>query len=257
MKQLRSMWERRELFKHLVTSKLKLQGANLVLGYLWWILEPLLLMLVYWLLIGVVFRRGGNEYPLFILCGLVPFRAVVMSLSQAVGSIASRYSIIRQVNFPRAFLPLSDVAANYVKLAIGLVVVTGFAVKYGHFPGPQTLLLAIPFALQCLLSMGLALLMSIVGVYLRDMRNMMQFIVRIWLYLSPVLFPISRLPGAWQDLALLNPMAPIIIMYRDIIMSGIAPDPALIAVALAEIAFLAGTGWLVFMHYEARLLKAI
>ena len=220
-------------------------------------LEPVLLMCVYWVLIGMILGRGGLEFPLFVLCGLLPFRAVVGSLGQSVNSIASKYSIISQIPFPTIYLPLSDVLSNYFKLIFGLIIVVLFAINYGHYPGLHTFYLIIPYTLQCLMSVGIALLVCIIGVYVPDIRNMMQVITRIWMYASPVLYETARLPGVWREYMLVNPMASIILMYRQIIIDGAAPSMTYLSIAFAEMVFFVILGWVVFMTCHTRILKLL
>jgi len=252
-----SFWERRQLLKHMVLSKLKADRKDMYFGYYWWVLDPFLLMLVYWLLVGVILDRGGHEYPLFVLCGLVPFRAVSTTLSQSTNSISGKYSIISQINFPRIYLPLADVFANYIKLLFGLLLVVAFSTKYGRMPGVHLLLLLVPFTLQFMFSAGIALFISILGVYFRDVKNMTQFIVRIWIYASPVLYAFTRIPDSWRDYMLVNPMAPLLLMYRQIIMDGTPPSADLTAIALVESVAAVAIGLFVFNRYQSRILKLL
>ena len=191
-----------------------------MLGYLWWFLEPILLTMIYWLLIGVIFQRGGPDYPLFILCGMIPFRAFSMSVNQSVNSIASQFGLISQVNFPRVFLPMRFVLLNHVRLIFGLIIVIIVSVLFGKGIGFHLILLLVPYSLQIILSTGLALFFSIFGAYYRDLKNIMQFITRVVLFCSPILYPIDRIPYDVRDIYLLNPLATIITAYRDIIFLG-------------------------------------
>ncbi len=257
MNTLVEYWSRRSLLKYLVITKLKVSKKDLLLGYAWWILDPLLLMFIYWLLVGVILERGGPQYPLFVLCGLVPFRAIATSMGQSVSSISSKFSIISQINFPRIFLPLSDVLSNFIKLAFAFIVVAVFAAFYGKYPGFLMLALVVPFVIQVLITTGMALILSILGVFVRDFRNLVQFIVRIWLYGSPVLYSIERIPPDWQDLFLLNPMVSILMMYRDIFIHQQFPSTNHILIGLAEAMLIMAIGLIIFHRNESRILKAL
>lgn len=249
--------EKKDLLRQMVISKLKVSQKELMLGYFWWILDPLLLMLIYWLLIGVIFNRGGPLYPLFILCGLVPHRAFSISFSNSITSISGAFGIIGQVNFPRHFLPLSDVLVNHVKLLFGLLVVVVLALFFGLRVDYTFILLVIPVSIQVILVSGLAMLMSVLGVYFRDLKNLTQFLMRILLYLSPVLYSVDRIPERFRDIYLLNPLASLYVTYRSIIMEQGALDPKLIMISLVEGLLFFFVGYLVFVRQERKLLKYV
>lgn len=257
MKMLQQCWDRRNLLKYLIISKLKLGKKDLLLGYIWWILDPFLLMGVYWLFISVILQRGEPNYPLFIICGLIPFRAMSITVSQSVTSVSSKFSLINQISFPRLFLPLADVLSNHIKLFIGFAVVVFWAMLYDVYPGLITLLVLIPFIIQLIMAMGIALFISIFGVFFPDLRNVVQFIIRIWLYGSPVLYSIDRVPEKFKSIFLLNPMAAIVTMYRDIFMFHSIPKLSHIAIAGSEAVVLLFLGYFIFTRLESRILKVL
>ena len=254
---LRACWLRRELLRYLVVVNLKLSRKDKLLGYVWWVLDPLLLTLVYWLLVNVIFDRGGPDYAFFILCALIPFRALSVSMGQSANSLVSKFSLIGQINFPRIFLPVSDVIANHVKLLFGFVVVMAFGLFFGVVPGPGTLWALVPFVLQVILLTGIGMLISLVTVFVRDVQNVMQFLIRSWLYLSPVLYSLDRVPDALLGYFLLNPMVPIVIMYREAFMLARAPALADVALASLHAAVFLAIGYVLFVRYEGRILKAV
>ncbi len=211
---------RYELFWFLVIARLKLTKKDLMLGYVWWFLEPLILMFVYWFLVTVIFQRQGENYAYFILCGLLPFRAVSASVNQSVSSVASKLNLISQINFPRIFLPLADVMANHIKLLAGFFIIIVVGIVFGFIPSFVLPLILIPFIVQWLLVSSLALFMSIVGAYVRDIRNLTPFFSRFWMYISPVLYAREELPENLQPFFSFNPMASVIESYRAIFMGG-------------------------------------
>lgn len=246
-----------ELLIRMVQSRLISEQKDLFLGYLWWFLEPIFLTLIYWLLIGVIFQRGGDDYPLFILCGMIPFRAYAMSVNQSVNSIASQFSLISQVNFPRIFLPIRFVLLNHVRLIFGLMIMVMVAGLMGKGLGLHLILLLIPFSLQILFASGIAIVLSILGVYFPDLKNMMQFITRMVLFFTPVLYSIDRIPLNFRDIFMLNPLATIIIGYRDIIFYGYFSHVSyLIGLMFASILILF-MGLIFFIRHDKEVLKII
>ena len=255
---LKDLLYRRELIAYLTIGQLKQAYQNLTLGYLWWFLNPLLWTAVYWLLVVGIFDRGEPNYPLFLLCAILPWRAFVTSIGQAMTCLSGQERLIKQIPFPRAVLPLSVVLANSVNLAFGLiflvlVAVTVFDVRLT----PYVLLLPLIALVQVLLTLGLALALSILAVYFADLQNFMQFFTRIWLYLSPSLYAVERVPVRFRTLYMLNPFAPIFTSYRDVLMYGRAPDWFWLGVAALIAVAVLGLGFWYFVREEPRIIKVI
>lgn len=247
--------ERRHLLKEMVVSKLAADQKDMMLGYLWWVLDPLLLMLVYWFMIGVIFKKGGHLYPVFILCGLMPHRAFSISFGGSVTSISASFGIIRQVNFPRLFLPISRVCVEHVKLVFGLFTVVIIAIFFGIGIDYSIILLIIPLTIQVIFVSGLAMLMAVLGVYFRDLRNITQLLMRILLYLSPVLYSIEQIPEKFRDIFLLNPLASLYVTYRAIIMHETTINPSLMMICFGEALVFLLVGYLFFVRHDRKLLK--
>jgi ABC-type polysaccharide/polyol phosphate export permease len=245
------------LLKYLVISNLKLAHRNLALGYLWWILNPLLWMLVYWLLVVGIFNRGEPNYPLFLLSAILPWRAFVTSVGQSMTCISGQERLIKQVSFPKAVLPLSVVLSNGVSLSFGLVILILAAILYGLPLTGYLLLLPIIALIQLSFTAGLAFMLSVFAVYFADIRNLMQFVLRIWLYLSPSLYSIERVPLRFRDVFMLNPFAPIFTSYRDVIMYGQPPEWRWLAVATVISLATLIIGFAFFIRHEQRLSKVI
>lgn len=249
--------ERKDLLRYLVVSKLELDKNQMLFGYLWWVLEPLLLMLIYWLLVQVILQRGGPDYPLFLLCGLVPFRAFAVSVNQSTSSLVSNFSIISHVNFPRIFLALADSITNHVKLLLGFVVIFAAAVFYGHDLSYKTILILVPYAIQLILVMGLAMMLSVLGAYFRDMKKLIVFVVRFLTYASPILYSVDRIPESFRPVFLANPLAPIITTYRDVVMYDCSLDYNLVFLSLCQAVMVFVIGYVTFAVNDRKILKLL
>ena len=248
--------ERRALLKYLVVSQLKLGRKDMMLGYLWWILDPLLLMLVYYFLVMVAFKSRIERYPLFILCGLIPFRAFAVSITGALTSISSKRSLISQINFPRLFLPMTEVVTNHIKLGFGFIVLAAVGMMYGIWPSFSLLLLVVPYVLQVALVAGLACVLAVVGTYFADMRNLIALFIRILLFMSPILYPLTRIPPAYRGIYLMNPFASLVTTYRDIICQrGI--DPALLGTLALQSLGILIIGYALFLKFDKKMLKQL
>jgi lipopolysaccharide transport system permease protein/teichoic acid transport system permease protein len=240
----------------MVVSDLKARAKDMMLGYLWWVLDPILLMLIFWILIGKIFQRGEPDFPLFVLCGLFPHRAFTVSFSQSVTSVASAFGVISQINFPRVYLALTTVISNHFKLLFGLLVLILVSIIYEKPLGLHLFLLLIPYSIQVVFVSGVAMIMSVLGVYFRDLLNLSQFISRILLYVSPILYSPERIPEHLRDIYMLNPLASLYVTYRSIVMQT-PINLQYIGIAAAEALTIFLMGYLIFSKTEKSLLKYV
>ncbi|HOX45936.1 MAG TPA: ABC transporter permease [Myxococcota bacterium] len=259
-----NLWARRHLLGVLTVSNLKRQNKSSALGYLWWLLDPLLMTGVYYLVVAVLFhRRGGPEQPylLFLLCGLLPWKAFSDSIGQSVLSIRGQASIVKAISFPKAVLPLAVVLSNTIYFLVALLVAIGLALYYGPehgtWPSVYYLLLPVVVLLQVLVTAGLALLVAALGVLFLDTGNITGHLLRMWYFLSPGLYSLDMVPERYRPLFRLNPFAELMTAYRDILMHHRAPawEDLGLAAGLGLAALLAG--YLVFRRLEGRLVQRL
>lgn len=258
-----NLLERRHLLWTLIGSNLKRQNKSSALGYLWWLFDPILMAGVYYIILVVLFQRGGQNRPvvLFLLCGLLPWKAFSQSVSQAIGTLRGSAGIIRAISFPKAVLPLSLVLSNAVYFIFALVVIVVLGIFYGSQYGtwPNVHYVFIPVVLLCqvLFTTGLALIMSVLGVLFLDTSNIMSHVMRMWYFLSPGLYSIHDVPESYRNIFRLNPMCEIMTSFRDILMYGRMPTAFDLGYA-----FMAGAGTLVvgyifFKNFEGRLVQKL
>jgi len=217
---LREVIRRRELIRFLVTSNLKSSQKTSVLGYLWWLLDPLMLMVVYTLMMKILARTGKLPgFPMFLFCGLLPFKSFAGSLMGSVGTIVSNQQLIKQVPFPRAVIPISLVLTNFFHCVIGIVPLVLIGLVYGIRPTWRYALLPIPLLILLIFTLGLSLLVSFFGVWFRDLQNILQFVTRLWWYMSPGLYGLywvdQRLGHARSLVFRLNPLSHIFPAIRQ------------------------------------------
>lgn len=256
-----NLFQRRHLLWVVTTSNLKRQNKNTVLGYLWWLLDPILMTAVYYVLVAVLFRRGGDNQPfvLFVLCGMLCWKAFADSTMQAINMLNSQAAIIRSISFPKAILPLSVVLSNTYFMIIGLsvavVLACVFGPEYGTWPSWRYVFLPVVIACQMLFTFGMALAMAASGVLFKDTSNIMGHVVRMWYFMSPGLYSIDNIPDRYHWLFRLNPFTELMTAYRDILMFGRVPS--LFDLGYAFFAGLAAclVGFLIFRGLEGRLVQ--
>ncbi|MCL6451904.1 MAG: ABC transporter permease, partial [Acetobacteraceae bacterium] len=207
-------------------AELKVRNLGTYLGHLWWLLDPLMFMVVYVFLVVVVFDRGGPGYAIFVFSALVPWKWTTGCLNDSIASVRARSGLIQHIAIPKVVFPLTAVVVNTVRFAIGLGVLL---VGAGLFGGRLTLatLVWLPLILLIHLAFnaGLALVLADAGVFLADIRNIMQFGLRLWFYVSPGLYAVGSFPQRYRFLLGLNPVTPLFEGYRTALLGAPPPSP--------------------------------
>ena len=233
---LRELWRYRELARELVVRDLKLRYKSSVLGYLWSLLNPLLLMVVFTLVFTVMLPNVSvADYPVFVLCGLLPWNFFAASTTTSVNSVLSHANLIKKVYFPREILPISNVLANGVNFALSLVVLFAAILLSGRQIRWVAVYLPAVMLVQLLFTLGIAFVLSTVNVYYRDTSVIMDVLMQAWFFVTPVFYPIDVLPEAvhlFGQVAhlrrlvyIVNPMASIVATYRSILYGQVGGGP--------------------------------
>lgn len=260
---LENLWLRRHLLLVLVRSNLKRQNKNSVLGYLWWLLDPILMTGVYFILVVVLFQRGGGNQPyiLFLMCGLLVWKAFSDSVGQSVTSIRGQANIIKAISFPKAVLPISLVLSNAVHLVIALLLAAAMACWYGSeystWPNIYYLMLPVVVALQVLFTIGMVFIVSTLGLFYQDTANITRHVLRMWYFLSPGLYSVDVVPEKFQPWFRLNPFCELMTSYRDIIMYGRMPSWFDLGYALAVGVVCCVFGYLIFKRCEGKFVQRL
>lgn len=256
---LGNLIDRRHLLRVLVASNLKRQNKSSALGYLWWLLDPMLMTAVYYLVVVVLFDRSGANEPfiLFLVCGLLPWKAFSQAVSQSITSLRGARGVVRAISFPKAVLPLGLVVSNTVHFLFALVVVVVIAMAYGIWPTVHYLFLPLIIVFQMLFTAGLCLIMAVLGVFFLDTGNIMSHLLRMWYFLSPGLYSVEQIPESARALFRLNPMCELMTSYRDILMWGKMPTAFDLGYALFAGVACFLVGMIVFKSYEGRLVQKL
>jgi ABC-type polysaccharide/polyol phosphate export permease len=237
----REVASRRRLIRYLVQADLKKRGADTLLGNVWWILDPLLTMLVYVVLVSVILQSKTEAYPLFIFCAILPWKWFSSSVATSVTSVTTRERIIKQVAFPKIVLPVAEVAGGVASFVFGLIPLGGMLVLfYANHISLSLLYLPIVAAVQLVFTIGVSILASAITVFYRDIGNLTGHLLRIWFYLSPALYgsdQIAKLAANHPQLFAifnLNPFAGLFESYRNLIYYGKAPEWDLLGLVTLE-----------------------
>jgi ABC-type polysaccharide/polyol phosphate export permease len=248
---LRELWRRREFALELSRTDLRSQHFNTLFGQLWLLLNPLLLACVYFVLVDILrARTGGVAFFAHLMAALFAYHFVTDAIRQAVRSVTGGGRLILNTAFPRLLLPGASVITAFKRFLSTIVIFVPVFILADLPVGPHLLWLLPVFALFALLAIGISALVASLQVYFRDLKNFLQYGLRMWLYASPILYFAAEVPDRYQFLLLLNPLAPLLTAWSDVIDFGLTPDPADLALGVAwGLAFFIG-GSLFFISRE-------
>lgn len=258
------IWSRRRLIRYLVAADLKKKGADTLLGNLWWVIDPLLQMVVYVILVSFIFQRSQPDYPLFLFAALLPWKWFTTSITDSIGSITSQDRLIRQVQFPKIVLPVAAVCAGVVNFTFGLVPLAGLLLLFYHDrASPLIVLLPVMAAVQFVFTLALALVVASANVFFRDVSNVARHALQLWFYVTPVLYSAKQAQEVAKDHATigkvisLNPFYILMESYRDVIYDERLPAWAGLAALLAISVALLAVATLIFKRLEPSFAKVL
>ena len=252
--QLRTSWghfkKYRPLIRELVTRDLKVKYRRSFLGYLWSILNPLLMMLLQTLVFSYMFRFDIPNYPLYLICGNTLFTFFNESANMGLTSIIYNASLIKKVYIPKYIFPLSRVVSSFVTMSFSLAAVV-LVMVFTRSPFYWTMVLFwVPLVFLFLFCCGIAMLLSALTVYFRDMQHLFSILTLGWMYATPIFYPLEQLPPFAQNLMKINPMYHYINMFRNLVMYGNIPGPNTWFACAASGVVMLAVGLLVFRKLQ-------
>jgi lipopolysaccharide transport system permease protein len=256
---LRELYAYRELLWMWTLREVKVRYKQSLLGAAWAVLQPLVLMIMFTVVFSYFARvpTDGMPYPIFSYTAVLPWTFFATSITFAVPSLVTNMNLVTKIYFPREILPVAAVAAAFVDFLVASIVFLGLMLLYG-VPLRATLLWApVILAIQIALTLGVVLAAATLNVWYRDIRFVVPLGVQLWMYASPVIYPVTLVPERWRTLYMLNPMAGIINSYRRVILQGQPPEMQVLGLS-AGVALLAMLlGYLYFKRSEGRFADVI
>ncbi len=210
----------RDLLYFLTRRDLSVRYKQTVLGVLWAILQPLLTMIVFSVFLGnlAAVPSDGVPYPVFAYLGLLPWTYFSSTVTRAAMSLVSHANLLGKVYFPRVLIPLSAALSALVDFAIAAVILVGIMFYFDMFPAPGSILLLPLVLLTALLALGVGMWLAALNVRYRDVQHATPFLMQIWMFATPVVYPNSLVPESYRAWFHLNPMAGIIAAYRGAVL---------------------------------------
>ena len=231
MKILKEIYEYRQMIASLVKKDLRGRYKGSVLGFLWTFVNPLLQLLVYSVVFSSVMRvTNVDKYYLYLFVALIPWIFFSSSLTGGAVTILANKNMITKIYFPREVMPIAYVTSCFVNMLYSFIVVFLVVVISGIGINPVSLLfLPLVMVIEYVFALGIALIVSAVNVYFRDLQHILGIISMAWMYFTPIIYGIGDIPEEWRSIFRLNPMCHIITAYRDILYYRTIPEiPALL-----------------------------
>ena len=239
------IWASRGLLFFLVWRDLKVRYAQTVMGAAWAIIQPLLTMVVFTVIFGNFAKvpSDGVPYPLFSLAALVPWTYFSVAFSTSSASLVTNTNLITKIYFPRLVIPLAPVAGGLVDFAIAFVILAAAMLVYGSAPSPLAVVVVpLLIAVMAIAAAGVGCLLAALNIQYRDVKYITPFLIQIWMYASPIVYPMSLVPESVRPFYMLNPMAGVIEGFRSVLLgTGPVPwDAIAIAAGVATLIFVVG-----------------
>jgi ABC-2 type transport system permease protein len=241
-----------DVFTSLVMRDFKGRYRAKVLGVLWSIGDPLIMMFVYTLVFTYMFKRDVYAYPVVLLLGMCPHRFFANGVTGSANSIVDYSPLVRRVAFPRHLLPPAVLTSHLIHfgIEIGLILVVSRFYPGSLKVSSAMIYLPVIFAVQVLYMTGMAFFMAALNVLYRDVQYMLRSLMLVLYWLTPIFYPADFIPERFRTAFMFNPMAGVVIGYRNILLDATAPDWHFLAVGTAVSSVILVTGMLVFRRLE-------
>jgi lipopolysaccharide transport system permease protein/teichoic acid transport system permease protein len=227
---LSALVQRRRLIWYLAGSSLRSKGTNSLFGNAWLVIDPTIQLVIYYLLVGVILRRPEPAFPLFLFAAILPWRWFTQAISSSTESVRRMGKVMQQIVFPQIVLPFAAIGASFGSFVFGFIPMIALYLVY---PDRITIwILALPAVMivQLLWTLPIAIILSAANVFYGDIGNLVKHFLRLAFYLSPALFSYDKLMKAAENYPVvvqilhMNPMAWVLIAYRDLLYYGRSPD---------------------------------
>lgn len=248
---LLAVWSRYEfLIRQLISRDFKTKYKRSVLGYLWSFLNPLLTMMVQYIVFSRIFRSGIENFPVYLLSGIIMFNFFTDAVGQGLTAIVDNATLITKVYVPKYIYPVTKVASCSINLFISVIpllivaILTGTKIKLA--------ILLLPFPLLCMLifCIGMALILCTTMVFFRDTQYLWGIVSMVWMYATPIFYPENIVPDQFRFVQILNPVYHFIRFIRTILINGVSPEPKAYLLCLLSSAIVLVFGMVVFKRFQ-------
>jgi len=247
---IREIAANRELIWALAMKELRVRYKRSLLGFLWALLNPLLMMIVYTTVFSTIMQAGLSHYSIFVISALLPWTFFAQSLSYSVDSIVGNGDLLKKVYVAKSVFPLAAVLSNMINFLLSLIPLFLLLVVF-RFPFYWTwLYLLVPFVSLVLITLGFSFFVAAANVFFRDMAHILQVVLQAWFYLCPIIYPLDFIPERYHMIFRLNPLLYPLNGFRLAIYYGLLPSPQSMAASLVCGIVILAAGYYLFRRYQ-------
>ena len=250
---MRRLLPYRDLIATLVARELTVRYKRCTIGLVWTMLQPLLTMLVLHLVFSSIFRFQVDNYPVYVLAGLLFWNFFSQSIISSMNSLRTNASLLKKLPVPHAVFPVATIAAGVVNLLLALLPLLGLLVVTGHPLTPALLFLPVSIAIATLFTLGAGLLLAPLAVFFYDVVEVVGVLMTLALYLTPIIYPLAILPPRFLAVIRYSPLRSILEIFRDPIYYGKIPPLSHLSVAIAVALAMFVIGYLSFRRAAPRI----
>lgn len=252
-----TIWKRRSLIWVLVLTDLKIRYKNSVLGFVWTFLEPLLLLGVLYLVFTNIFKYEIENYPLFLLLGLVFWYMFSRGTTMGMNSLISRSNLIQKIYFRREILVISSITTSLIMMIFEMGAFFVFMIIFGA--APSTLIIFFPLLLVALFvfTLGISFVLSILNVYFRDIQHIWGVILQAGFFISPIFYKLDVFPDEIANILRLNPLVGIIELSRALVINDVMPTTEMISYMITMTGIVFGIGYLSFKKMDKKFVERL
>ncbi|AKB37915.1 O-antigen export system permease protein RfbD [Methanosarcina siciliae C2J] len=243
------LFEYSELIKNLVISDLKVKYQSSVLGFAWSMLNPLLMMLVLYVVFSNVFRFEQEHFDLYLLIGIIAWRFLANGTMTAMTSIVGKPSLVTKIYIPREILTFSLTMSAFISSILEFAVLIPLLLILGASLSLTILLFPVIHILYFLIVYGISLALASLYVYFRDLNQIWDIVLQVGFYTAPIIYPLSLVPEKYLDYYMLSPITRLMMMYRDVLLYGTIPH-------MDDFMFVAGFG-LAFLAFGSLMFRKL
>lgn len=257
MEGLKELYNYREMLSNLVKKDLRTRYKGSALGFLWTFINPLLQLLVYTLVFSVILKSTVPKYYIHLFVALVPWLFFSTALASSASSIIGSKDLIKKIYFPRLIIPMSVVNGAFMNMIFSMIVVFAALIFSGIGVSKYVILLPVIMILEYLLALGLALIVSALNVYFRDLEHILGIVIMAWMYATPIVYGVDMVPENLRHIFNLNPMTPIVTAFRSILYYQTMPDLSNMGIILAwSIGFIIA-GYFIFQKLQRNFVEEL
>jgi len=254
---VKRLYSQRQIVVNLVLKELKGKYSGSLLGILWVVVNPLLIMAAINFVFTRVMKMNIENFPLFVLSAILPWMSFSASIYDATNSISKNGHLLNQFNICKEVLPVSSVVVNFFNLSLGLIIMIPVFAIFKFKIISFIFLLPVIILLHFAFTLGFGLLLSCLNVFFRDIYHFLEVALMFWFWVTPVFYSIDMVPLKFQWACRFNPMALYITMYRDILFEARFPDVSLLITAILISMLMLIIGYFTFVKYETAFLRRI